>query len=229
MEVRRADERGRTKIDWLDSRHTFSFGGYHDPRHMGYSVLRVINDDIVAPERGFGTHPHRDMEILTWVLSGALSHRDSMGTGSTIRPGEIQRMSAGTGVMHSEWNESATEPVRLLQIWILPDREGREPGYEQTGFPTEELSGKLRLVASPDGREGSVTIHQDAALRIARLAEGEAVDHAPAGNRHQWLQVARGGVVLNDVALDEGDGAAFEGPARIAGRESAEILLFDLP
>ena len=228
--VRRSAERGLAEFGWLTSRHTFSFGSYHDPRHMGFRALRVINDDWIAPGAGFDPHGHRDMEIVTYVLEGALEHKDSLGTGSVIRPGEVQRMSAGTGITHSEYNHSPTEPVHLLQIWIVPETAGLPPGYEQRDFPAAERRGRLRLVASRDGRDGSVTIHQDAALYAAVLEAGEAVSHGAKPGRHAWLHVARGAVDLNGHALEEGDGAAASDEERIdiAAREDTEILLFDL-
>ena len=229
--VRRSQDRGHYDHGWLDTRHTFPFAEYHDPRHMGFRVLRVINEDRVRPGQGFGTHPHRDMEIVSYVLSGALEHRDSMGNGSTIRPGEVQRMSAGTGVLHSEFNPSASEPVHFLQIWILPERPGLAPGYEQKRFPEEEKRGRLRLLASPDGRDGSVTIHQDARILAASLEAGEEVRHALAPGRHAWVQVTRGEVELAGERLAAGDGASLSGEAAatVRGRSTAEVLLFDLP
>jgi redox-sensitive bicupin YhaK (pirin superfamily) len=228
--LRRADERGRTRLDWLDSRHTFSFGEYHDPAHMGFRTLRVVNDDRVAPGRGFGTHPHRDMEILTWVLDGALEHRDSLGNGSVIRPGDAQRMSAGTGITHSEFNPSPAEPVHFLQIWILPARTGIAPGYEQRAFPADGRRGALRLVASSDGRDGAVTIHQDVDVYATLLASGETVTHPLARGRHAWLQVARGTARVGDTALHEGDGVATddERTITVTATAPAELLLFDL-
>jgi redox-sensitive bicupin YhaK (pirin superfamily) len=231
IRLRPADERGRTRLGWLDSRHTFSFGDYRDPRHMGYRSLRVINDDRVAPAAGFGTHPHRDMEIVTCVLAGALEHRDSLGTGSVIRPGEVQRMSAGTGIRHSEYNPSRSEPAHFLQIWIEPAEEGLAPEYEQKAFPDAERRGRLRLVASPDGRDGSVRVHQDAELYAAVLGPGERVSHPLRPGRGAWVQVARGAAVLNGRPLQAGDGAAVEGEAALdlaAADGEAEVLLFDL-
>jgi hypothetical protein len=227
LQLRKAHDRGHANHGWLDSRHTFSFADYHDPKHVSFSALRVINEDRVAPGEGFPTHPHRDMEIITYVLEGALEHQDSLGTGSVIRPGEVQRMSAGTGIRHSEFNHSQTEPVHFLQIWILPDRQGVQPGYEQKRI---ELDGKLRLVASPDGRDGSLTIHQDASVYAARL-NGSEVTHTLAPGRRAWLQVARGAVQLNGTTLQAGDGAGIENePAlRLVVDGSAEVLLFDLP
>jgi|SRR5438105_919864 len=225
-----SSERFHTQIGWLDSWHTFSFADHYHPERLGFRALRVINDDRVAPARGFGSHPHRDMEIVTYVLSGELAHRDSMGNGSTIRPGDVQRMSAGTGVVHSEANPSPTEPVHLLQIWILPDREGHKPGYEQKAFSVDERRGKLRLLASPDGRNGSVTLHQDASLYATLLEPGERVSYEPPQGRHAWIQVARGSIELNGQKLSAGDGAAVSDEKRleIAARDSSEVLLFDL-
>jgi len=231
VKIRKAKERGHANHGWLDTYHTFSFADYWDPRHMGWGPLRVINEDRVAGGTGFPTHPHRDMEIITYVLEGALEHRDSLGTGSVIRPGEVQRMSAGTGVRHSEYNASKTEPVHLLQIWIEPSRAGIAPGYEQKTFPESERRGKLRLIAAADGREGAVTIHQDAAVYATTLARGERVEHAVAAGRLGWLQIARGALLLNGERLDQGDGAALENERRVTleGLEPAEALLFDLP
>jgi redox-sensitive bicupin YhaK (pirin superfamily) len=227
---RPAAARGHTRLGWLDSFHTFSFGDYHDPAHMGFRTLRVINDDRVAPGGGFAPHGHRDMEILTWVLEGALQHRDSLGNGSVIRPGDAQRMSAGTGITHSEFNASADAPVHLLQIWILPRRSDLAPGYEQRLFPPDDRRGRLRLIAAGDAREGAVTIHQDAFVWAALLAPGDAVTHRLAPGRNAWVQVARGAVRLGDVALAEGDGAAVsdEPGVALAATAAAEILLFDL-
>ena len=226
--IRRAGERGHFNHGWLDTYHTFSFADYHDPAHMGFRSLRVINDDRVEPGRGFGTHPHRDMEIVTYVLEGTLAHRDSMGTGSLIKPGEVQRMSAGTGVLHSEVNPSRGEPVHLLQIWILPERRGLQPEYEQKAFPAEERNGKLRLVASQDGREGSVTIHQDASIFTTTLSGGESVTHELAPDRGAWVHVAQGDVEVNGQKLATGDGAAIENESKITISGSGEVLLFDL-
>ncbi len=228
--IRPAGERGRTDLGWLDSRHTFSFGDYDDPRHMGFRDLRVINDDRVKPGKGFGTHGHRDMEILSLVLSGALEHKDSMGTGSVIQRGDVQRMTAGTGVTHSEYNPSSTEGARFLQIWILPEKAGLPPGYEQKSFPDPERRGRLRLVASRDGRHGSLTIHQDAALYVGRIEAGQKVVHPIGSGRHAWVQVAAGRAMLGDRLLEEGDGAAVSGEPSItlAGKETADVLVFDL-
>ena len=228
--IRPANERGGGNHGWLDTKHTFSFSDYYDPRHMGFRHLRVINEDRVAPGRGFGTHGHRDMEILSYVVSGALSHRDSMGNGEVIRPNDWQRMTAGTGVMHSEMNASKTEPVHIFQIWILPEAEGLRPGYEQKLFPPEEKSGRLRLVASRDGSEGSLKIHQDVSVYNALLTGGEAVEHRLEEGRHAWLQVVKGSVELNGNRLGAGDGAAVseEASIRISAGEDAEVILFDL-
>ncbi|MBI2015863.1 MAG: pirin family protein [Candidatus Rokubacteria bacterium] len=230
LTVRRAGERGHFDHGWLDTRHTFSFADYHDPGWMGFRGLRVINEDRVQPGAGFPTHGHRDMEILSYVLEGALEHRDSLGTGSVIRPGDVQRMSAGTGVMHSEFNASATEPVHFLQIWILPERRGLPPGYEQKRFSPEDTRGRLRLVAARDGADGAVTLHADARVYAALLEPGREVVHALAGGRHAWVQVARGAARVNGGALDAGDGASVsdEPTVVLAGREPAEVLLFDL-
>jgi quercetin 2,3-dioxygenase len=222
--------RGTTRTGWLDSRHSFSFADYHDPAQMGFRDLRVINEDRVIPGAGFPPHGHRDMEIVTYVLEGALEHKDSIGNGTVIRPGEVQRMSAGTGIVHSEFNPSPAEPVRFLQLWILPDRRGLRPSYEQKAFPLEERRGRLRLVASPDGRDGSITLHQDARIFVANLAAGESVTHDIAAGRGVWLQVARGIAALDGVELREGDGAAVEASDRIAieADTDTELLLFDL-
>jgi quercetin 2,3-dioxygenase len=230
LQLYRADERGRTRIDWLDSRHTFSFGDYRDPARMGFRALRVINEDRVAPGRGFEPHSHRDMEIVSYVLGGALEHRDSLGNGSRIRPGDVQRMSAGSGITHSEFNPSAEEPVHFLQIWVLPGRGGLAPSYEQRHFAPEQRRGALRLVASADGREESVRIQQDVRIYAALLEPGERARHALAPGRHAWLQVARGRVALGDAALAAGDGAALSGELglELAAEEPSEVLVFDL-
>jgi len=230
LQLRKAQDRGHANHGWLDSWHTFSFADYHDPRHMGFSALRVINEDRVSPGEGFPTHPHRDMEIITYVLEGALEHKDSLGTGSVILPGEIQRMSAGTGIRHSEFNHSQSDPVHFLQIWILPSSQGVQPGYEQKLIDIAKLNGNLRLVASPDGRDGSVTIQQDARLYAARL-NNEEVTHALTPGRHAWIQVARGAVRINGTMLQAGDGAGIENEPslQLAADGSAEVLLFDLP
>jgi redox-sensitive bicupin YhaK (pirin superfamily) len=231
MIVRRpANGRGRTQIGWLDSWHSFSFGDYYDPAHVDFRSLRVLNDDRVAAGQGFGMHPHRDMEIITYMLSGALEHKDSLGTGSVIRPGEVQRMSAGTGIRHSEFNPSPTEPAHLLQIWFTPERRGLEPGYEQKAFPEGERRNRWRLVASRDGRDGSVTIHQDAAMYVTSLDAGKTATHELARGRHGWLQVARGAVTLNGEPLQTGDGAAVsdESELTVSATDPAEVVLFDL-
>jgi redox-sensitive bicupin YhaK (pirin superfamily) len=228
INIRKSADRGGGNHGWLDSKFSFSFADYHDPRQMGFGPLRVINEDRIAPGAGFPTHPHRDMEILTWVLEGAVAHRDSEGNQAAVRPGELQRMSAGTGIRHSEFNASATDELHLLQIWILPERRGLAPGYEQTRF--DDLDGKLRLVAARDGRDGAVTIHQDAELWATRLGAGQRVDFAPQRGRVQWVQVARGAVELNGEHLSQGDGAAINDEAALALRAEtpAELLLFDM-
>ena len=230
LTVRKARERGHFNHGWLDTFHTFSFADYYDPKFMGFRQLRVINEDRVAPGNGFGTHPHRDMEIITYVLDGALEHKDSMGTGSVIRPGDVQRMSAGTGVTHSEFNASETDPVHLLQIWIMPGQRNLKPSYEQKTIPIDQANGDLRLVASPDGREGSVTVHQDVALYAAKLKADQQAEHALDPGRHAWLQVARGSVTANGQKLQEGDGAAISEEAKLSlkAESPAEVLLFDL-
>jgi len=226
---RAAKERGQAKFGWLDSKHSFSFGHYYDPAHMGFGPLRVINEDRVTPGAGFDTHGHQDMEIISYVLAGALEHKDSIGTGSVIRPGEVQRMSAGTGILHSEFNASRKEPVHFLQIWIIPERRGLTPSYEQKAFPLGDTS-KLHLVASHEGREGSLTVHQDVDLYAGRLAAGDAVAHAMRDGRVGWLQVVSGEVELNGTRLEPGDGAAIEAvPAlSLSARSKAEVLLFDM-
>ena len=229
--LRSAQERGVADFGWLDSRHTFSFGNYYDPNHMGFASLRVINEDKVTAGQGFGTHGHRDMEIISYVLEGALEHKDSIGSGSVIRPGDVQRMSAGTGIRHSEFNASQTDPVHFLQIWILPEQEGIKPGYEQKTFTEAEKQGRLRLVGSRDGREGSITIHQNVDLYAASLQQDEEVSHTLAEGRVAWLQVARGAVQLNQQTLTAGDGAAISEEALITLRGAsgaAEVLLFDM-
>jgi redox-sensitive bicupin YhaK (pirin superfamily) len=230
IQVRRAGERGHAEHGWLESFHTFSFADYHDPRHMGFRSLRVVNEDRVQPGRGFGTHGHADMEIVSYVLEGALAHRDSLGTGSIIRPGEVQRMSAGSGVQHSEFNASQTDLVHFLQIWILPDRRGIAPSYEQRAFSTEERRNRWRLVVSPDGRDGSLTIHQDASMRATLLDDGVSLRHDLAPGRHAWIQLARGAADVNGVALVEGDGVALSDVSRVelVARSDLEALLFDL-
>jgi quercetin 2,3-dioxygenase len=228
IKLRRAEERGHADHGWLQSRHTFSFADYYDPRFMGFRTLRVINEDRVMGGSGFGTHPHRDMEIISYVLEGALSHKDSMGNGSIIRPGDVQRMSAGSGVRHSEHNASNSEIVHFLQIWIVPESNGIEPSYEQKSLPAEK--GKLRLVASHDGREGSVLVHQDMSLYSGLFGEGDRASLAIASGRHAWVQMARGRAKVNGHDLSAGDGAALseESAVEIEGLSDAEILVFDL-
>jgi redox-sensitive bicupin YhaK (pirin superfamily) len=230
--VRPAEERGLARLGWLTSRHSFSFGDYYDPRHMGFGPLRVINEDRVEPSSGFDTHGHRDMEIVSYVLEGALEHKDSIGTGSVIRPGEVQRMSAGTGIRHSEFNPSQTEPVHFLQIWLLPRQDGLKPGYEQKSFPAAGKHNRLRLVVSPDSAAGSVLIHQDARIYDASLDEGASVTHALGKGRKAWVQVVRGSLDIEGEWLRTGDGAAIEAVDTVtlaAHDPRTEILLFDLP
>ena len=238
--VRPAQARGNANFGWLDSKHTFSFGSYYDPNYMGFASLRVINEDKVQPGKGFGTHSHRDMEIISYVLEGELEHKDSIGNGSVIRQGDVQRMSAGTGIAHSEFNASVSDPVHFLQIWILPDTAGIKPSYEQKHFSVDEKQGRLRLVASPDGRDNSVTIHQDANLYVTVLNNGDRVNHSTNNNRSLWIQVARGSVEINGQTLQTGDGAAITRETEIAvspkarhyaiaaTTDNTEILLFDL-
>jgi len=228
--VRKGQERGHADHGWLDSFHTFSFADYYDPREMGFGTLRVINEDRVAPGTGFGRHPHRDMEIISYVLEGALEHKDSMGTGSVIRPGDVQRMSAGTGVTHSEFNPSAHEPVHFLQIWIEPNRNGVTPSYEQKHFPIVEKKGRLRLIVSPDGVDGSVKIHQNACVYAAVLSAGDAVAYTLAEGHKAYVHVARGAVQVNDTALSSGDGVKVSGERelRLTQGKDAEVLLFDM-
>ena len=230
MKIRRHDERGFADHGWLKSFHTFSFAGYHDPAQMGFGALRVINEDRIAPGTGFGTHSHADMEIISYVLEGSLEHKDSIGTGAVIRPGEVQRMTAGTGVAHSEFNASKTEGVHFLQIWIVPDKRGYAPGYEQKAFANEERQGKLRLVASDDGRDGSLTIHQDMKLYATRLDAGESVSIDLERGRKAWVHIASGKMNVNGTELEAGDAAALlePGPIELRG-EGGEALLFDLP
>ena len=228
--VRRSQERGHADHGWLNTYHTFSFAGYQDPQQMGFRSLRVINEDRVAPGKGFGKHPHRDMEIVSYVLEGALQHRDSMGNGSVLHPGEFQRITAGTGIEHSEFNPSATEPVHFYQIWLLPDERSLKPGYEQRSFSAAEKQNRLRLVASREGRQESLTIHQDADVFLGRLEAGANLSHGLRPGRHAWLQVVRGTVRLGEIALNESDAAAIseEPELSIVGVEPAEIMLFDL-
>ena len=231
LTLRKSNDRGLADHGWLKSFHSFSFADYHDPSHMGWGNLRVINEDRVASGAGFGEHGHRDMEIISYVLDGALEHRDSLGTGSVIRPGDVQRMSAGTGVRHSEFNASKTEAVRFLQLWILPERAGLPPGYEQKSFAAAERQGRLRLVASRDGRQGSVTVHQDASLYVATLAHGEQTSFTLPKGRFAWVQLARGQVTLNGEPLAEGDGAAITAvdELTLTGQSpNSELLLFDV-
>jgi redox-sensitive bicupin YhaK (pirin superfamily) len=230
-QIRRANERGRSQLDWLDSWHSFSFADYHDPNHMGVSNLRVINDDTVAPTGGFATHGHRDMEIVTYVLDGALEHKDSMGNGSVIRPGDVQRMSAGSGVRHSEYNPSPDQPVRLLQIWLTPNQLAVTPSYEQKHFPEAERRGRLRLLVSPDGRDGSVASHQDALLYGSLLAAGEQTEMELGAGRTGYILIAKGRALVNGESLGEGDAISIEGQTRIGlqGVDQTELLVFDLP
>ena len=229
--IRKANERGHFNHGWLNTYHTFSFDQYYDPRYMGFRVLRVINEDFVASGRGFPMHAHRDMEIITYILEGALQHEDSMGNGSVIRPGDVQRMTAGTGVRHSEKNPSPSEAVHLLQIWILPHTVGLDPSYEQKAFNTDERHNQLRLIASEDGRDGSVLMHQDVSLYASIIDEGTGVTYSTAETRYGWLQVARGAVDVNGERAEQGDGAVIvaESQIEIAAQQPAEILLFDLP
>lgn len=231
LQIRKSTERGHANHGWLNTYHTFSFSSYRDPQHMGFRALRVMNEDWVAPGQGFGTHPHQDMEIVTYVLEGALEHKDSMGNGEVLRPGEFQRMSAGTGITHSEFNPSETEPVHLYQIWLFPERKGLEPSYEQRQFPESERRNKLRLVASPTAEEGSLLIHQDARIYLGQLDQGREVFQQFASGRYGWLQVLRGSVKVNGLSLQTSDGAAVSDEAELAiqATENAEIMLFDLP
>ncbi|QQE64399.1 pirin family protein [Leptolyngbya sp. BL0902] len=229
--IRPSSERGSANFGWLDTRHSFSFSNYYDPRYMGFGPLRVINEDKISPSQGFGTHGHRDMEIVTYVLKGALEHKDSLGNGSIIRPGDVQRMSAGTGIMHSEFNASETDPVHLLQIWLLPATSGIEPGYEQIYIAPADKQGHLRLIGSQDGRDGSVTIHQDVSLYSAVLGDGDQVSHTLAEGRVAWLQVAQGSLELNGQTLTAGDGAAIQDLQDLTLASTApetELLLFDM-
>lgn len=229
--IRPSSDRGKANFGWLDSRHTFSFGNYYDPAHMGFGTLRVINEDKVAPAQGFSTHGHRDMEIISYVLDGGLAHKDSIGNGSVIRPGDVQRMSAGTGILHSEYNASDTDPVHFLQIWVLPEANGIDPGYEQTYFAPEDKQGRLRLVGSRDGRAGSVTIHQDLDLYATILNPQQSVTHSLKTGRLAWVHVAKGAVNLNGHDLTAGDGAAIseEATFTLTGMsDETEVLLFDM-
>jgi len=230
LTLRRSEERGKANFGWLDSKHSFSFGHYYDPEHMGFGPLRVINEDRVAPGGGFPTHPHNDMEIVSYVLEGALEHKDSLGTGSVIRPGDVQRMSAGSGVRHSEYNASKTDPVHFLQIWIVPEKKGIAPSYEQKTFGESEKRDVLRLIVSRDGREGSVKIHRDVDLYASVLTPGQSVRHELRRDRGAWVQVARGSVTLNGERLAAGDGVAIKrsGEIAIEASSAAEVLLFDM-
>ncbi len=230
LTIRRSNERGGGDYGWLNTRHTFSFDQYYDPKWMGFRALRVMNEDMVAPSSGFPTHPHRDMEIITYVLSGKLEHKDSLGTGSIILPGDGQRMTAGSGIRHSEFNPSTKESVHLLQIWILPERRGIEPSYEQKSFPEAEKQGKLRLIASRNSENGSVRINQDAKLFVSLLRPGETATHNLEKNRHAWVQIAKGEVEINGEKLTQGDGAAISDEAKlsITGSKDSEVLVFDL-
>jgi redox-sensitive bicupin YhaK (pirin superfamily) len=231
LQLRKSEERGSANHGWLQSQHTFSFGDYRDPQHTGFGPLLVINEDRVAPGQGFGTHGHRDMEIISYVLSGALEHKDSMGTGSVLHYGDVQRMTAGSGVRHSEFNGSSTEPVHFLQIWIAPNVQGIAPGYEEKHFSPESKLGRLRLIASADGRDGSVLIHQDAAIYAGLLGSGDSVEHLLAPGRKGYVHVVRGRVMVNGTALNGGDAVKLSDEARIllAQAEDAEVLVFDLP
>ena len=229
--VRKSDDRGTGRHGWLTTRHTFSFANYYDPEHMGFRDLRVINEDIVAPGRGFGAHHHDNMEIISIVMEGALAHKDSTGGDGVLRRGEVQRMSAGTGVTHSEFNGSQTEPVHFFQIWLMPEKDGIKPGYEQKLFPDDERRGKLRLLVAPGGKDGALNIHQDASLYTSILDKGQSVEHKLEPGRAAWIQVARGSVDVNGTALKQGDGAAIEDETalRISSSDGqSEILLFDL-
>jgi redox-sensitive bicupin YhaK (pirin superfamily) len=227
---RKAEDRGQADFGWLDSRHSFSFGSYHDPRHMGFGALRVINDDRVAAGGGFDTHGHKDMEIFSYVLEGELAHRDSLGSGSVIRPGDVQLMSAGTGIRHSEFNASETNPVHFLQIWIIPEKQGLKPAYAEKNFPEAERRNKLRVIVSPDGRDGSLKIHQDAAIQAGVLEEGVRLTETLKSDRRYWLQVARGTLDVNGHGLEEGDGLAItkEESLTLQAKTPSEVLLFEL-
>jgi redox-sensitive bicupin YhaK (pirin superfamily) len=230
FQVRKADQRGHADHGWLNTYHTFSFAGYQDPQHMGFRVLRVMNEDRVAPGQGFGTHAHDNMEIISYVLAGALEHKDSMGNGEVLRPGEFQRISAGSGITHSEFNPSAAEPVHFYQIWLEPNVSNIEPSYEQKEFADEEKRGRLRLVASPDGRDGSLRIHQDANVFLSVVSDNTEIKHSVPANRYAWLQLLSGGVTVNGHSLASGDGVAIsdEPAIVIQGNEESEFMLFDL-
>ena len=231
IQVRKAGERGKTSIDWLDSWHSFSFGSYHDSAHMGFGPLRVINDDIIKPAAGFGSHPHRDMEIITYVMEGALQHKDSLGNGSMIVPGDVQYMSAGSGIVHSEYNPQPDKRVHLLQIWIMPDKHGLNPAYQQKNFSEVRVPGKLTLLVSRDGREGSLQFNQDASMAVLDLDVGQNYDYAITPGKLVWVHVAKGNVMLGDIVLAQGDGVAVRDEAHLQfiGKDKAEILIFDLP
>ncbi|MBY0528376.1 MAG: pirin family protein [Gemmataceae bacterium] len=230
IRIRKASQRGRTAIDWLDSLHTFSFGDYHDPAHMSFRSLRVMNEDWIKPGAGFGMHPHRDMEIVTYVLEGALDHKDSLGSGGSLRPGEVQYMSAGTGIRHSEFNPSASEPVHLYQIWLLPEQRGLPPAYEQRSFPAAERRGRFQVVASPDGRDNSLRIRQAAELSLAVLDAGAPIHHPLRPGGHAWLQMLRGTATVNGQTVSAGDGVALSDEINVTvqAAQPSEVLLFDL-
>jgi redox-sensitive bicupin YhaK (pirin superfamily) len=230
IKLRKREDRGHFDHGWLDTQHTFSFGGYRDPEQMGFRSLRVINEDRVSPGQGFGTHSHRDMEIISYVLDGALEHRDSMGNGSVLRRGMLQRMSAGTGIQHSEFNHSSLDPVHFYQIWLLPERDGLEPSYEELDFNGVQQPNQFQLVASRDGRAGALTLHQDAELHLAKIEPGQAVAYAPHTGRHAWVQVLRGGAKINGHVMQAGDGVAVseESTLTVQAEQEAEVLLFDL-
>jgi len=230
IDIRHADERGSVNLGWLDSKHSFSFGHYFDPDHMGFGPLRVINEDRVQPGEGFPTHGHENMEIISYVLDGALEHKDSIGTGSVIRPGDVQRMSAGTGIRHSEYNPSTEHPAHFLQIWIVPDETGIEPGYEQKAFAPADRQGVLKLVAARNGRDGALTLHQDVDLYSSLFKDGDDVSLALRDGRRAWVQVARGSVQVNGEALEAGDGVALsnETALRVTAKSNTEVLIFDM-
>jgi redox-sensitive bicupin YhaK (pirin superfamily) len=231
LTLRKASERGHADHGWLDTWHTFSFADYYDPAHHNFRVLRVMNDDKVAAGQGFGTHPHRDMEIITYVLEGELAHKDSMGHQATLTPGEVQRITAGTGIQHSEFNPSATQPVHLYQIWIVPDAKGHTPSYAQKAFPKEGRTGRWQTIVSKDGRDGSITIHQDAVIQLAELANGQTIKHSFAPERYGWLQLLRGQATVNGIPMAAGDGLAIsvEKEIDVTAQGSADVMFFDLP
>lgn len=230
INIRKSEDRGHANHGWLDTYHTFSFANYYDPNHLGFRSLRVINEDRVSPGSGFGTHGHENMEIITYILEGELEHKDSIGNGSIIQPGEVQRMSAGTGILHSEFNHSQTNPVHLLQIWIVPDQKGLQPSYEQKSFSSTNTSVHLKLIAAPEGKNGIVIVHQDVNLYAGILERGTLINHSLLPQRHAWIQVARGAITVNDIPLETGDGAAISEETKIVieSRQKSEILLFDL-